>query len=99
MHVPRYILVKYSHRGLADDVLWFNGDLKLFKQLFWTLYLTFLLLFQAAQVAKLYRGEIYTNPIVQRYTAQRPTLSKYILWFILAVSSRVMMSKPDRSMN
>ena len=45
MHVPRYILVKYSHRGLADDVLWFNGDLKLFKQLFWTLYLTFLLLF------------------------------------------------------
>ena len=53
----RYILVKYSHRGLADDVLWFNGGLSLFKQLFWTLYLTLLLLPQAAVVAMHYKGE------------------------------------------
>ena len=78
MHVLRYILVKYSHRGLADDVLWFNGGLKLFKQLFWILYLTLILLPQAGHVVKLYRGEIYTNPIMQRYTVHRPTLSTYI---------------------
>ena len=59
--VIRYILVKYSHRGLADDVLWFNGGLKLFNQLFWTLYLTFLLLPQAVQMAKLSRDELNIN--------------------------------------
>ena len=68
MHELRYILVKYSHRGLADDVLWFNGGLKLFKQLFWTLYLTLLLLPQAATVAKHYKGETHINPLLKRYT-------------------------------
>ena len=31
----RFVLMKYSDRGLADDRFWFNGSLELFKILFW----------------------------------------------------------------
>ena len=43
--MSRSILVKYSDRGLADDV--FNGGLKLFKILFWFLYLFLILQYLA----------------------------------------------------
>ena len=31
----RFVAMKYADRGLADDRFWFNGNLRLFKTLFW----------------------------------------------------------------
>ena len=39
----RFVLVKYSDRGLADDRFWFNGGLRLFNILFWLANIFFIL--------------------------------------------------------
>ena len=49
----RHTLVKYSNRGLADDVLWFNGGLKLFEKLFWISNLTLICIPQMAWLVRL----------------------------------------------
>ena len=39
----RFVLMKYSDRGLADDRFWFNGGLRLFQILFWFANIFFIL--------------------------------------------------------
>ena len=39
----RFVLMKYSDRGLADDRFWFNGGLRLFEILFWFCNIFFIL--------------------------------------------------------
>ena len=39
----RFVLMKYSDRGLADDRFWFNGGLELFRILFWFANIFFIL--------------------------------------------------------
>ena len=39
----RFVLMKYSDRGLADDRFWFNGGLRLFNILFWLANIFFIL--------------------------------------------------------
>ena len=48
----RSILVKYSDRGLADDVLWFNGGLVLFEKLFGIFNLIFISLPQIFLISR-----------------------------------------------
>ena len=48
----RSILVKYSDRGLADDVLWFNGGLVLFEKLFGIFNLIFISLPQILIISR-----------------------------------------------
>ena len=43
----RFVLVKYSDRGLVNDRYYYNMNLTLFKLLFWTLNLACLLVNQA----------------------------------------------------
>ena len=62
----RSVLVKYSDRGLADDVFWFNGNMKLFENLFWILNLTLLLLAQTVWLAGSLQQDIDIDPRIHR---------------------------------
>ena len=41
--LSRFVLMKYSDRGLADDRFWFNGGLRLFGILFWVANIFFII--------------------------------------------------------
>ena len=63
----RYTLVKYPNRGLADDVFWFNGSLKLFEQLAWISTLTLISVPQMRWLFKLIQGAGAYFPYIQRF--------------------------------
>ena len=48
----RFFLTQYPERGLADDRFWFNGQIRLYKTLFWITYSVWSLLPHIATVVK-----------------------------------------------
>ena len=59
--ISRSVLVKYSDRGLADDVFWFNGGLKLFETLFWIINIFLMLAHETNITILFFTGRMYSS--------------------------------------
>ena len=77
----RSVLVKYSDRGLADDVFWFNGGLKLFEILFWIINIFLMLAHETNITILFFTGRMYSS--LQRWT--NGILSLVIIFFLPVV--------------